>query len=107
MRLAQALILRADYQKRVEQLKQRLLNNVKVQEGDAPAEDPQALFAELARVMTDLVVLIQRINKTNATTAFDAERTLADLLAQRDILRVQQGVYREVAQAAAVKSTLR
>ena len=43
MKLAEALILRADCQKRIAQLKSRLLTNAKVQEGDAPAEPPQEL----------------------------------------------------------------
>jgi hypothetical protein len=47
MKLAEALILRADLQKRIEQLKQRILNNVMVQEGDEPAEDPSQLLREL------------------------------------------------------------
>lgn len=71
MCLAQALILRADYQKRVEQLKQRILNNAKVQEGDTPSQDPQALRSELERLAGDLVSLIQRINQTNAQTQRD------------------------------------
>ncbi|MEP7188497.1 MAG: hypothetical protein ABI901_04800, partial [Roseiflexaceae bacterium] len=36
MKVAEALILRADYQKRFEQLKQRLQQNARVQEGDTP-----------------------------------------------------------------------
>jgi len=47
MKLAEALMLRADIQKRIDQLKQRLLRNVKVQEGDRPAENPEALLSEL------------------------------------------------------------
>ena len=43
MKLAEALILRADCQKRIAQLKSRLLVNAKVQEGDAPAETPREL----------------------------------------------------------------
>ncbi len=38
MKLAEALVLRADYQKRITQLKQRLLLVARVQEGDRPAE---------------------------------------------------------------------
>ncbi|MEM8557071.1 MAG: hypothetical protein AAGG50_04525, partial [Bacteroidota bacterium] len=38
MKLAEALILRADLQKRLAQLRQRVMQNVKTQEGDAPAE---------------------------------------------------------------------
>ena len=37
MKLAQALILRADTQKRLEQLKGRLLDNAKIQENERPS----------------------------------------------------------------------
>ena len=36
MKLAEALSLRKDLQARIEQLKVRLLNNIKVQEGEQP-----------------------------------------------------------------------
>ncbi|HEX6292418.1 MAG TPA: DIP1984 family protein [Herpetosiphonaceae bacterium] len=103
MRLAQALILRADYQRRVEQLKQRLLNNARVQEGDTPSEDPQELLSELHHLADDLVSLIQRINQTNAQTQLEPGLTLADALAQRDMLKIQHGIYRDLAQAATIK----
>ncbi|MCD0167601.1 hypothetical protein IHN58_18320, partial [Deinococcus sp. 12RED42] len=44
MKLAEALIERADLQKRAAQLEERLVKNLLVQEGEAPAEDPQALL---------------------------------------------------------------
>ena len=47
MKLAQALILRADTQKRIEQLKVRLLSNTKTQENEKPSEDPKLLLKEL------------------------------------------------------------
>ncbi len=56
MKLAEALILRADCQKRIAQLKSRLLTNAKVQEGDAPAETPQDLIVELERAASELLV---------------------------------------------------
>ena len=101
MQLAEALALRADHQKRLEQLKQRLLRNVKVQEGDDPAEQPRELLAELERVADELTTLIRAINRTNAQTAFDAG-TLTDALAQRDVLRWQAGAYRDLAAGAAI-----
>src|SRR6266481_1145799 len=73
MKLAEALILRADCQKRIAQLKGRLLVNAKVQEGDAPAETPQELIAELGRVSTELLDLIKRINRTNARSLGETE----------------------------------
>ena len=74
MKLAEALILRADCQKRIAQLKSRLLTNAKIQEGDAPAETPQELIVELGRVSTELLDLIKRINRTNSATAFILRR---------------------------------
>ena len=43
MKLAQPLILRSDTQKRIEQLKVRLLSNAKTQENEKPSEDPKLL----------------------------------------------------------------
>lgn len=103
MRVAEALILRADYQKRIEQLRLRLNQNAKVQEGDKPAEDPQALLAEIERVSADLLVLIQRINRTNAATELADGLTVADAIAVRDILRLRNGIYKSAAQAALIQ----
>jgi hypothetical protein len=102
-KLAEALILRADYQKRIEQLRQRLTRNAKTQEGDRPAEDPAALLAEIERIAADLAVLIQRINRTNAATPLEGEGTLADAIATRDVLRLRHGIYNGLAGEATAK----
>jgi hypothetical protein len=102
MKLAEALILRADYQKRIEQLKTRLLRNAKVQEGDRPAESPAELLVQLEQVTSDLERLIQRINRTNATTDLDPGVTIADAIARRDVLRIRHSVLRDLAQNATV-----
>ena len=102
MKLAEALIIRADYQKRIEQLKQRLLRNAKVQEGDKPAEDPAELLQEMERISGELVLLIQRINATNAATPLENGMTIAEAIAIRDVLRLKHGVYRDLAQAATI-----
>src|SRR6266850_1380376 len=101
MKLAEALILRADCQKRFAQLKSRLIANAKVQEGDQAAEDPKALTAELEGVAVQLADLIKRINKTNSTIAFAAYGTISDALADRDVLALRRAVYADLAQAAA------
>jgi hypothetical protein len=102
MKLAEALIQRADHQKRIEQLRARLLRNAKVQEGDSPAEDPQELLQELERAADELVLLIQQINRTNAATLLEDGLTLADAIARRDILKAKHSVYRDLAQSATV-----
>ena len=100
MKLAEALILRADTQKRIAELRKRASQNAKVQEGSRPSEDPQALMTQLRELYTQLTGLVQRINRTNTTTAFDDTLSMADALAVRDMLGAQQGMLREMAQAA-------
>jgi hypothetical protein len=102
MKLAEALILRADCQKRIGQLKSRLQTNAKVQEGDAPAETPNDLITELARVSAELLDLIRRINRTNSTTDFAPTLTISDALAERDVLGLQRAVYVDLAQTASI-----
>ena len=102
MKLAEALIRRADAQKRIEQLRHRLNRNAKVQEGDQPAEDPKALLNELEQATTQLTRLIQQINRTNAATEFDSELTLSDALAVRDILKLKHSIYSSLATEATV-----
>lgn len=103
MKLAEALIARADAQRRLEQVKQRLMQNARVQEGYRPAEEPAALLQEAERLAQQLQDLMQRINRTNAATRYSEEMTLTDALAVRDVLRVRQELYRMLAQAAANK----
>ncbi len=99
MKIAEALALRSDLQKRLEQLKQRLVKNARIQEGDIPAENPAELESELEEVAQQLTAMIQRINRTNASTRFGTQ-TLADALAVRDVLKMRYNAFRELATAA-------
>ena len=105
MKLAEALILRADYQKRAEQLRDRIVNNAKVQEGDTPSEDPNRLLQELESLLSELTILIQRINKTNSQTTYKESKTLTGALAERDVLSLKRKIYSELAKAASVTQT--
>lgn len=102
MKLAEALILRADIQKRIEQLKSRLADNAKVQEGEKPSEEPKALLAELDALTDELERLIVRINLTNCTAKADGN-SLTELIAKRDVLTLKAGALRAFAQTAAQK----
>ncbi len=100
MKLAEALILRADTKKRFEQLRQRLLNNAKVQEGDKPAEKPEDLLKEMEQTAAEFERLIKQINRTNSLTEFTKGKTLTDALAERDTLALRGNAYRALANAA-------
>jgi hypothetical protein len=102
MKLAEALILRADYQKRIAQLQQRLIRSAKVQEGEQPPETPQDLLAELESTATDLTRLIQQINRTNSTVSFQ-DQPLSNALAERDVLKLRRSAYDSLINAAAIR----
>jgi hypothetical protein len=84
MKLAEALNLRADAQKKLAEVNQRLLKNAQVQEGEKPAEDPKELLVEHARVLFELTDLVKRINKTNCKTEFDHGVCIMEAIADRD-----------------------
>lgn len=103
MKLAEALLERAGVQRSIEQLQERLKNVALVQAGEVAAEDPQALLRELDKAYGKLVVLVQRINRTNAATRVGDRCTLTDLLAQRDLLKKQNQFLHDFANAAVPK----
>ncbi|MDQ3798101.1 MAG: DIP1984 family protein [Acidobacteriota bacterium] len=100
MKLAEALILRADSKKRFEQLRQRLFENIRIQEGDEPAEKPEALLKQIEVVADEFETLIKRINKTNSETEFSKGKTLTDAIAERDVLSMRANFYRGIASNA-------
>lgn len=92
MKIAEALQHRRDVQNKIEELRQRLINNAKYQEGQAPAEDMDELITELNQATEELANLIYRINLTNSQTKTEMG-TLTELLAKRDALRLKRSVY--------------
>jgi uncharacterized protein DUF6847 len=100
MTLGEALAVRADLQQRVRELRGRLLASAKVQEGEAPPEQPDVLLAELEQAAEQLRSLIARINRTNLTVSLADGETLTDALARRDVLALRYAMHRELAAAA-------
>lgn len=99
MKLAEALILRADLQKRLEQLRSRLTASALVQEGEEPAEDPRTLLKELDQVTGELQDLIARINLTNAAEQREGS-TLTELLSRREVLQQKISVLQSLLDTA-------
>jgi len=99
MKLAEALQERADLNRRIEQLRYRLSNNVLVQEGEKPLEDPTALLEELESSFTRLEWLIARINLTNCAIKVEG-RSLTELIARRDVLSLRAEAYRRLVEEA-------
>jgi len=103
MKLAEALIERAEIQKKNGQLINRIKANSKVQEGDAPAENPKELIAEYEDNMARFLELVQRINTTNSKTPFNDEMNISDAIALRDFLGAKIRAYRDFYETATIK----
>ncbi len=106
MKLAEALSIRKELQTRISQLSSRLMNNVRIQEGDEPAEDPKDLFKELDSCLKQLEEYIYRINLTNLHTV-SGKKSLTQLLAERDVLTKRVSVLQEVFNQASSSSSER
>ncbi|GAA1496043.1 DIP1984 family protein [Paeniglutamicibacter kerguelensis] len=103
MKLAEALAQRADLATRMSQLSSRIEQNVLVQEGEKPAEDPLALLAEHDRLAAELQELIVRINATNLSVTVPGHPSMTAALARRDVLRQQVRLRQAVATRASAR----
>ena len=88
MKLAEALSRRAALIERSQQLRSRLKDCIKIQEGDEPTEDVDRVIVELDQTLDELQKLIYRINMTNTTAVIEG-RNLTSLLAERDTLAMR------------------
>lgn len=103
MKLAEALMSRADLNRRYAQLRERLHTVARIQEGESPAEKPGPLLAELDRVLDKLETLIRQINLTNSVSVLGDGLTLTAALAKRDVLSQRRNAYASLAKAASVR----
>ena len=92
MKLAEALLLRADLKKKLLSLRERIGRNAMVQEGEAPKEKVEDLLAESTSVLQEQQALVRRINAANETAKLADGRLLADALALRDMLIAQHSL---------------
>jgi hypothetical protein len=96
VKLAEALLLRADLQKKLASLQTRAQKYVVVQEGERPAEDPRELLKQIDAMAADLQRLVYAINRTNLDHKIKSGESLTEALAKRDSLvlrhRALQGV---------------
>lgn len=95
MKLAEALSIRSDLQKRINMLNSRLKKSCTVKEGDTPPEDVHSLLKELDSSLKRCRELIYRINYTNMHASVDG-RSITDIMAERDILQQRVRIYHDV-----------
>ncbi|MDA8300904.1 MAG: DIP1984 family protein [Actinomycetota bacterium] len=100
MKLAEALLLRADRNRTFEQLRARIAASARYQEGEQPPENANDLIAACSAVLDELERLVRQINQTNAGTLMPDGRTVTDALAERDVLRLRYSLLTSAADAA-------
>jgi hypothetical protein len=100
MKLAEALALRSDAQKRLAQLQARAVASARYQEGENPPESAADLLAEARSVVGEIENLVRIINRTNAATEIGPGLTITDAIARRDALALRRKLVAAVADAA-------
>ena len=86
MKLAEALLIRAEYQKRIENLQHRIVANIKVQDNEKPLENPENLLNEAFEISEQLCTVIKKINRCNNETTLPTGQTLSEAIVERDML---------------------
>ncbi len=104
MKLAEALLLRGDLQKKIEHLEHRIRPVLIIQEGKQPQEDPVKLLAQLRKAVQDFEDIVVRINKTNNKTIIENQGPLMNALAKRDALKLLSEKLRTIRQAAQIQN---
>lgn len=100
MKLAEALIRRADLQKGTQELAKRVNRNAKRQEDVRSSEDPETLIERYEENMKEIEELMIKINKTNISAKIETGEPLVDVLAHRDILKLRHKFYKNLAEEA-------
>jgi len=100
MKLAEALLLRAEYKNKLENLQYRILSNIKVQESDKPLENPQSLLNEAFEISEQLCALIKKINCCNNETKLSTGQTLSEAIVERDMIMKKRNILSAVASRA-------
>lgn len=103
MLLAEALVERADAQKRLADLKRRIADNARVTEGDEPSEDPLALLREAERTVGRVHELLVAVNVTNAAVRLPGGQTVTAALGRRDELGTRIRLLADAAERASAR----
>jgi len=100
MKLAEALLERKSLKDQISALKERAINDARVQEGDQPAEKPEDLVAEINKQAERLEKLVIAINRTNARAQLPDGSSIMEAIARRDMLKLRHQVAKDLAEAA-------
>jgi hypothetical protein len=92
MKIAEALLIRADIQKKIASLRDRIGRSAMVQEGETPHEEAAKLLEEAFAVLQELESLVAKINEANLAARLPDGRTLTAAIAHRDTLAARHAL---------------
>ena len=102
MKLAEALLLKSDYQRDIYELKTKNIHSSKKQEGEESLVNPDDLLSKLDEVLTKLELITKRINYTNSQIMINGE-TLVDLILTRDAIKMKRKILTTLLDEATIK----
>ncbi len=97
------MIERRDLLDLILSLERRIRNNIKIQEGDEPSEDPEKLMIEINRLFEKLTNTRKRIDYANISTKVMEDITLNDLIVKQRILKKKHRVISAIVEEASNK----
>ena len=100
MKLAEALMERADLQRRLVQIRERIKQNAIYQEGETPAESVVELLAEYRRCAERLETLVVAINRSNQQIVLADGMPMLEALARRERLQNEHAMLSALCEAA-------
>ena len=103
MKLSEALAERSELNRKMQELKDRILRNAMYQEGEKPAEDPDTLLQAYFATSVECSELIVRINNTNNSISLQDETPMTQALADRDRLKSTHSLLKSLAGEATPK----
>lgn len=103
MKLAEALLLRSEYQNKIANIQSRIMANLKVQENDKPHENPEMLLKEVFEINEQLCILVKKINARNNTVKLPNGQLLSEALADRDMLMKKRNLLSGITSKASEK----
>ncbi len=100
MKLAEALIERKAIKTKMEELKKRIYQNAKIQEGTQAIENPLELIAELKKESVKFEQLVARINRTNNAAFVTEDLSMMEAIVKKDMLNYRHFILTNLADKA-------
>ncbi len=103
MKLAEALNRRAEISQKLQELRERTIRNVLVQEGEEPSENPSELLKLQESLFLEFENLVTSINQTNNQISLSDGKLMVLALSQRETLKLKHSLYKSIASEATPK----